>query len=236
MFTTQLSLSACKSITLDFVRIQSKGICMQVTFLWSTSSCLPFRPVFVPEIWPTMTTTVVLLTPHALLHQCTFKDIYALFKHTVMISLISRNGTPGCSSADAGRQRMLKHTPRNNKNVRLFGVRAPIFILILMGVRSVMGSGKYFTDIRSKLWNPYLGIFWKPWTAPYVAAGAFFFQKNYPHIFGSLERPPMLPQALFFSRKMAPGFLEALHVQLRCRRRFFFPEKWPLDFWRPHHN
>ena len=49
--------------------------------------------------------------------------------------------------------------------------------------------------------------FWKPWMAPYVAAGAFF-----------------------FSRKMAPIFLEALDEPLRCRRRFFFSEKWPPDF------
>ena len=41
--------------------------------------------------------------------------------------------------------------------------------------------------------------------SPYVAAGAFF-----------------------FSRKMAPNFMEALDEPLRCRRRFFFSsEKWP---------
>ena len=49
-------------------------------------------------------------------------------------------------------------------------------------------------------------------------------------ISGSPGRPPTLPQALFFSRKMAPIFLEALDEPLRCRRRFFFPEKWSLDF------
>ena len=43
-------------------------------------------------------------------------------------------------------------TPRNNKNVRQFGVRAPIFIIILMDVRSVMGSGNYFLDVRSTWW------------------------------------------------------------------------------------
>ena len=76
--------------------------------------------------------------------------------------------------------------------------------------------------------------FWKPLTADYVAAGAFsfqkngphifgspelvgtlpqalfFFQKNGPHIFGSPELVGTLPQALFFSRKMGPIFLEAL--------------------------
>ena len=79
-------------------------------------------------------------------------------------------------------------------------------------------------------WN-----FWKPLTADYVAAGAFFF------------------------RKMAPIFLEAPNLWVRCRRRFFFffqkngpwifgspelvgtlpqapfffPEKWPPYFWKP---
>ena len=48
------------------------------------------------------------------------------------------------------------------------------------------------------------GIFWKPVTADYVAAGAFFFQKNGPHISGSPELVGTLPQAPFFSRKMAP--------------------------------
>ena len=28
-------------------------------------------------------------------------------------------------------------------------------------------------------------------------------------------------------------FLEALNGPLRCRRRFFFPEKWPPYFWKP---
>ena len=28
-------------------------------------------------------------------------------------------------------------------------------------------------------------------------------------------------------------FLEALNLWVRCRRRLFFPEKWPLDFWKP---
>ena len=32
----------------------------------------------------------------------------------------------------------------------MFGVRGPIFIIILLGVRSVMGSGEYFTDVRSE--------------------------------------------------------------------------------------
>ena len=52
------------------------------------------------------------------------------------------------------------------------------------------------------MWTPGdPGIFWKPWMANYVAAGAFFFQKN------------------------GPLFLEALDGQLRCRRRFFFSQK-----------
>ena len=32
----------------------------------------------------------------------------------------------------------------------MFGVRGPIFIIILLGVRSVLGSGKYFRDVRSQ--------------------------------------------------------------------------------------
>ena len=40
--------------------------------------------------------------------------------------------------------------------------------------------------------TPYFNLrvpdFWKPWTCGYVAAGAFFFQKNGPHIFGSPEQ------------------------------------------------
>ena len=58
--------------------------------------------------------------------------------------------------------------------------------------------------------TPYFNLrvpdFWKPWTCGYVAAGAFFF------------------------RKMAPIGLEALNLWVRCRRRFFFSEKWLLDF------
>ena len=30
-----------------------------------------------------------------------------------------------------------------------------------------------------------------------------------------------------------PRFLEALNLWVRCRRRLFFPEKWPPDFWKP---
>ena len=36
--------------------------------------------------------------------------------------------------------------------------------------------------------------------------------------------------AFFFFQKMAPIFLEALSLWVRCRRRFFFPEKWPPSF------
>ena len=47
--------------------------------------------------------------------------------------------------------------------------------------------------------------FWKPLTADYVAAGAFFvFQKNGPHNSESPERLTTLPQALFFSQKNGP--------------------------------
>ena len=60
----------------------------------------------------------------------------------------------------------------------------------------------------SEKWPP---SFCKPWMANYVAAGAFFFQKNDPHISGSPERPPTLPQALFFFIKMTPIFLEAMN-------------------------
>ena len=41
--------------------------------------------------------------------------------------------------------------------------------------------------------------FWKPLTADYVA-GAFFFQKNGPHIFGSPELVGTLLQAFFFQK------------------------------------
>ena len=72
--------------------------------------------------------------------------------------------------------------------------------------------------------------FWKPLTADDVAAGAVFFQKNGPHIFGSPELVGTLPQAPLFFQKNGPGFLEALNLWVRCRRRFFFPEKWPPIF------
>ena len=36
------------------------------------------------------------------------------------------------------------------------------------------------------------------------------------------------PLGHFFSRKMAPIFLEALDEPLRCRRRFFFQKNGPL--------
>ena len=46
-----------------------------------------------------------------------------------------------------------------------------------------------------------------------------------PGISGSPERLTTLPQALFFSRKMAPIFLQALSFWVRCRRRLFFSAK-----------
>ena len=48
-------------------------------------------------------------------------------------------------------------------------------------------------------------IFWKPYMSDYVAAGTFCSQKNGPQIF------------------------EAPHVWLRCRRRFFFSEKYSVS-------
>ena len=51
--------------------------------------------------------------------------------------------------------------------------------------------------------------FWKPWACGYVAAGAFFF------------------------RKMAPIFLEALNLWVRCRRRLFFQKNGPHIFGSP---
>ena len=53
-------------------------------------------------------------------------------------------------------------------------------------------------------WIPRGPNFWKPWTCGYVAAGAFFFQKNGPHIFGSPELVGTLPQAPFFFQKNGP--------------------------------
>ena len=55
----------------------------------------------------------------------------------------------------------------------------------------------------------------------------FCFQKNGPHIFGRTELVGTLPQAPFFSRKMAPRFLEALSLWVRCRRRLFFQKNGP---------
>ena len=54
-----------------------------------------------------------------------------------------------------------------------------------------------------------------------------------PHISGSPERLTTLPQALFFSRKMAPIFLEALSFRARCRRRLFFQKNGPHIFGSP---
>ena len=85
--------------------------------------------------------------------------------------------------------------------------------------------GRFFFFMFSETWPPY---FWKPLTADYVAAGAFFSQKNGPHISASPELVGTLPQAPFFSRKMALIFLEAPNLWVRCRRRFFFsPENGP---------
>ena len=53
-----------------------------------------------------------------------------------------------------------------------------------------------------------------------------------PGISGSPSRLTTLPQALLFLRKMAPRFLEAPNLWVRCRRRFF-AQKWPPSFWKP---
>ena len=57
--------------------------------------------------------------------------------------------------------------------------------------------------------------------------------KMAPGISGSPERLTTLPQALFFFRKMAPIFLEALSLWVRCRRRFFFQKNGPHIFTSP---
>ena len=69
-----------------------------------------------------------------------------------------------------------------------------------MGFRSVMGLGKYFTMFGQSYGTSILGFF------------------------GSPERPTTLPQALFSPEKDGPWILEALRVQLRCRKHFF-PEQ-----------
>ena len=114
--------------------------------------------------------------------------------------------------------------------------------------------GKIGLKWHIEKWPPY---FWKPLTCGYVAAGVFFFHTNGLHISGSPKLVGTLPQALFFSRKKGPSyfwkpltcgyvaagaffpqkrgpiFLEALNLWVRCRRRLFFPEKWPPYFWKP---
>ena len=117
----------------------------------------------------------------------------------------------GLCNGDLGTRSSVQNTPQNNKNVRLFGVRAPIFIIILIGVRSVMGSGKYFTDVRSKKMVP------RSWD-----------------FFGSPERLTTLPQALFFfSEKWPPIFWKPWMSPYVAAGAFFFSEKWPPYFWKP---
>ena len=96
---------------------------------------------------------------------------------------------------------------------------------------------------------------WKPLTCGSVAAGAFFFQKNGPHMseapnlwvrcsrlfFCSRKIAPIFLEApslwvrcrrrRFFHKKRAPIFLEALNLWVRCRRRLFFPQKRDPYFW-----
>ena len=86
----------------------------------------------------------------------------------------------------------------------------------LLGVR---GFGK---------WPPYI---WKPLICGYVAAGAFFFQKNGPHISGSPELVGTLPQALFFPEEWPPHISESPElVGMLPRALFFFSEKGPQMF------
>ena len=48
--------------------------------------------------------------------------------------------------------------------------------------------------------------FWKPWMAPYVAAGAFFFPEKRPPFFWKPWMSPYVAAGAFFPRKMVPGF------------------------------
>ena len=74
---------------------------------------------------------------------------------------------------------------------------------------------------------------WKPLTCGYVAAGAFFPQKSGLQILGSPQLVGMLPQALFVVRKMAPIFLEAPNLWVRCRKCLFFQRNGPHIFGSP---
>ena len=61
------------------------------------------------------------------------------------------------------------------------------------------------------MWTPGdPGIFWKPWMANYVAAGAFFFRKMAPYFW----KPWManyVAAGVFFFQKNGPIFLEDLN-------------------------
>ena len=57
--------------------------------------------------------------------------------------------------------------------------------------------------------------------------------RNLVPIFGSPELVGTLPQALFFSQKNGPIFLEALSLWVCCRRRFFFQKNGPHIFTSP---
>ena len=57
------------------------------------------------------------------------------------------------------------------------------------------------------MWTPGdLWIFWKPWMATYVAAGAFFFRKMAPYFWKPWMANYVAAGAFFFFRKMAPYF------------------------------
>ena len=70
-------------------------------------------------------------------------------------------------------------------------------------------------------WKPIFQIALGPPT--WARYGPTHVGPDWAHPFGPSLGPPM----------GAPIFLEALNGWLRCRRRFFFPEKWPPYFYKP---
>ena len=79
------------------------------------------------------------------------------------------------------------------------------------------------------MWTPGdPGIFWKPWMANYVAAGAFFFSEKWPPISGSPGWPTTLPQALFFFRKMDPYFWKPWMANYVAAGALFFQKNGPI--------
>ena len=94
---------------------------------------------------------------------------------------------------------------------------------------------KYFEEFASKfswvkhIFGNLVPIISSPELVGTLPQALFFLQKNGPHISGSPELVGTLPQAPFFSH-LATIFLEAFNFWARCRRRFFFLEKWLSDF------